>query len=355
MATARKTPSGMWRVRCLAYTDESKKKHYVSFTEPTKSLAEQKAAQFNQRKKLRRRHDLTCSEAVSQYIELLPGDISPSTLRGYIAIKKRIDAQPIASMRINQVGDDDLQSFINKMQRGGLSAKTVQNTYSLLMSSIQKYTDVRFRVKLPRIHRPPKSAPSDSDVRLLISEASPELKKAICLAAFGSLRRGEVAALKFSDIDQKEKTITVHSDIIKNPVGDWVYKDHPKTNASFRTVELPVDIINLLGSGDPDDYVVGLKNPSCITDRFETLKKRLDINIRFHDLRGYCASIMAALGISDAYAQKRGGWSSPGVLKSVYQNVIDDREKQYNATLNAHFSSLLEMDATKDDASSKKH
>lgn len=89
MATARKTPSGMWRIRCLAYTDEAKKKHYVSFTEPTKALAEQKAAQFNHKKKLRRRHDLTCSEAVTQYIELLPGDISPSTLRGYIAIKKK--------------------------------------------------------------------------------------------------------------------------------------------------------------------------------------------------------------------------------------------------------------------------
>jgi hypothetical protein len=33
MATAKKQPSGNWKIRCLAYTDEHKKKHYVSFTE----------------------------------------------------------------------------------------------------------------------------------------------------------------------------------------------------------------------------------------------------------------------------------------------------------------------------------
>lgn len=264
-------------------------------------------------------------------------------------LKKRIDAQPIASMRINQVGDDDLQSFVNKMQRSGLSAKTIQNTYSLLISSIQKYTDIRYHVKLPRIHRPPKSAPSDHDVCQLLAEASPELKKAICLGAFGSLRRGEVSALRYGDLDHDRNTITVHSDIVMNPAGDWIYKDHPKTDASFRTVELPPNIIELLGDGVPEDYVVGLM-PGKITDRFDRLKRRLEISIRFHDLRGYCASIMAALGISDTYAQRRGGWSSPGVLKSVYQNVISEREKQFNATLNAHFSAMLEMDDSKDDS-----
>jgi integrase len=105
-------------------------------------------------------------------------------------------------------------------------------------------------------------------------------------------------------------------------------------------VELPKEIIEALGDGQPDDYVIDL-NPGTISDRFRALKKRLDISIRFHDLRGYCASIMAALGIADTYAQRRGGWSSSGVLKSIYQNVITEHEKQFSAQLNEHFSSLL--------------
>lgn len=348
MATARKKPSGMWSVRCFSHTDEFGKKHYVRFTEPTKAMAEAKAAAFNNNKKLRRRHDFTCAEAINLYLENLPGDISPSTLRGYNAIKKRIAAHDIACMRINQISDDDLQYFVNSLQRSGLSAKTIQNTYSLMMSSIQRYTDVRYHVKLPRIHRPPKNAPSDADIQLLISEASPLLRNAIYLAAFGSLRRGEVAALKYKDINRKKNTITVHSDVVLDPAGEWFHKDHPKTNASYRTIELPAEIIEALGDGHPEDYVIGL-TPGCISDRFARLKKRLDIPIRFHDLRGYCASIMAALGISDTYAQRRGGWSSPGVLKSVYQNVISEREKQFSEQLNKHFSTLLEKDDSKYD------
>jgi integrase len=340
MATARKTPSGMWRVRSYSYTDEQGKKHYASFTASTKAQAEQKAAAFDHKKRLKRRNDYTCSEAIGLYLEKLPGDISPSTLRGYHAIQKRILSHGIASIRINLLSDDDLQDFVNELQREGFSAKTVQSTYSFLMSSIQRYSDQRYHIKLPKIHRPPKTAPSDADVQLLISEADPQLRNAIYLAAFGSLRRGEVAGLKFKDINKKKNTITVHSDIVLSPSKEWIHKDHPKTDASYRTVELPREIFEALGDGQPDDYVIAL-NPGTISDRFRALKKRLDISIRFHDLRGYCASIMAALGISDTYAQRRGGWSSSGVLKSVYQNVITEHEKQISAQLNNHFSSML--------------
>lgn len=348
MATAKKQPSGNWKIRCLAYTDENKKKHYVSFTEPTKALAEQKAAQFNQKKKRVRRHDLSISEAVVQYIDGLPDDTSPSTLRGYRAIQKRIDADAIASVRINSLCDEDLQGFVRIMQRRGLSAKTIRSTYSLLMSSVSQYSDVRFRVKLPKIHRPPKDAPSDAHIVQLINEASPRLRRAIYLAAFGSLRRGEAAALKFADVDPAKNTVTIHSDIVMDPAGQWVYKDHPKTDKSFRTVELPAEIIQELGTGDPDDYVVGL-TPGSISDRFYELKKRLGLSIRYHDLRGYCASIMAALGISDIYAQRRGGWSSTGVLKDVYQNVIREQDRQFSAQLNNYFSEMLKKDDPKDD------
>lgn len=348
MATAKKQPSGNWKIRCLAYTDENKKKHYVSFTEPTKALAEQKAAQFNQKKKRVRRHDLSISEAVAQYIDGLPADTSPSTLRGYQFIQKRIDADAIASVRINSLCDDDLKDFIKNMQRRGLSAKTIRSTYSLLMSSITPFCDIRFNVKIPKIHRPPKDAPSDSSIVQLIDAASPRLKRAIYLAAFGSLRRGEAAALKYADVDPKKNTVTVHADIIINPAGEWIYKNHPKTDTSFRTVELPVEIIAELGTGDPDDYVVGL-TPGSISDRFYELKKRLGLSIRYHDLRGYCASIMAALGISDIYAQRRGGWSSTGVLKDVYQNVIREHDRQFSAQLNNYFSEMLKKDDPKDD------
>ena len=157
----------MWRVRSYSHTDENGIKHYASFTAPTKAQAEQRAAAFNHKKRLRRRNDYTCGEAIQIYIDKLPADISPATLRGYNAIQKRILSHEIAFIRINHLSDDELQDFIKEMELEGFSAKTIQSTYSFLMSSIKKYCDQRFDVKLPKIHRPPKNAPSDADVQFI--------------------------------------------------------------------------------------------------------------------------------------------------------------------------------------------
>ena len=46
MATAKKLPSGSWRCQVYDYTDANGKRHYTSFTAPTKKEAEYKAAQF---------------------------------------------------------------------------------------------------------------------------------------------------------------------------------------------------------------------------------------------------------------------------------------------------------------------
>ena len=203
MATAKKTPSGMWRIRCLSHTDANKKKHYVSFTAPTKAQAEQQAAAFNSKKKRVRLNNISCLDAVDRYIEALPSGTSPSTLRGYNAIRKRIQADPIGCIRIKSLTDDDLQDFVHRIARER-SAKTVRSTYSLLMSAINKHTDAVFRVKLPKVHTTPKDSPTDAQVSALIAAAPPELRKAILLAAFGTLRRGEAAALKYKDLDYKK-------------------------------------------------------------------------------------------------------------------------------------------------------
>ena len=47
MATAKKTPSGMWKCRVYSHTTPDGKKHYRAFMGGTKQEAEQKAARFS--------------------------------------------------------------------------------------------------------------------------------------------------------------------------------------------------------------------------------------------------------------------------------------------------------------------
>ena len=119
--------------------------------------------------------------------------------------------------------------------------------------------------------------------------------------------------------------------------GKWIYKDMPKTSDSVRSVELPPQVIQMLGDGDPDAYIVPT-TPAAISDAFSRLRNRLGMSCRFHDLRHYSASIMHAIGIPDQYIMERHGWSSDTVLKAVYRNTLTDKSNQFTHLANDYFA-----------------
>jgi putative transcription antitermination factor YqgF len=212
----------------------------------------------------------------------------------------------------------------------------VKNVYTLVTSAISLYTEKSFRVTLPTRQPRQYSIPTDADVALLIQEARPDLKVAIVLGSCG-LRRGEVCALKYMDILRDFSAIYIHSDMVLDKNKKWIHKDMPKTSDSVRSVELPPQVIQMLGSGDPDAYVVP-STPAAISDAFARLRNRLGLSCRFHDLRHYSVSIMHAIGIPDQYIMERHGFSSDTVLKSVYRNTLTDKSNQFTHLANDYFA-----------------
>ena len=337
MAKAKKLPSGNWRVRVYSHTDSQGKKHYESFTASTKQQAEMLGAKFANDIERRREHDINISEAVSAYIKANDGTLSPSTIKGYYKDAKYF--QPIGMIRIRKVTTEDLQKFISSMSERGLSPKTISNVWGLLKSSLDfAGVDRRFKVHLPPVPKKKKYAPPSDDVIKLYNNANPKLKIAIMLAAFHGLRRGEIAALKYGDLSGN--TLYVHSDIVKG-VNGWVHKETPKTDASNRYIYLTDKEIELIGTGAADEYIVKLL-PSSIGTNFYNLRNRLGIKgIRFHDLRAYYASIAVALGISDIYLARLGGWrENSQTLKTHYQKPIQDINEMYAQKMNDFFNGM---------------
>ena len=182
-------------------------------------------------------------------------------------------------------------------------------------------------------------SPEDSDVVALFNEAGEELKIAIALAAFGSLRRGEICALKHSDV--KGVYIHVHADMIANENGEYEYKDFPKTSDSVRTVKMLPEVIALIPDGVDDEFIVNV-NPDAITKRFCRLRDKLDINVRFHDLRHYWASIGVALGVPDTYLSDSGGWRrGSSVLRETYKNAIGSEAERFSDKMCEHFGRMI--------------
>ena len=335
MPTAKLLPSGAYRVQIYLGKDATGKKQMMSFTAPTKDEAEMMALRYRNEHKGRYGHDMTVKDAIERYISAKTAVLSPSTIRAYRSYQ-RTHYDSIADKLIFRLTSEDMQLFISSLV-GTVSAKTVANVYGLLASAVALFRpDTAFRVTLPRRTRERRKSPSDGLVMTLFEEADSELQKCIALSAFGSLRRGEICALKHRDITGN--VVSVHADMVLDQNNEWIYKPFPKTSESIRKVVRPEQVIDLLGDGIDDDFIISI-SPSRVSDRFIKLRTRLGLpDVRFHDLRHYYASIGAVLGIPDTYLSSFGGWrpDSP-IMKNVYQNVIDSEKQKYSDKLISHF------------------
>ena len=340
MATARKLPSGSWRCLVYDYTDQNGKRKYKSFTAPTKKAAELAAAQYcASEKSSGSKSDLTIKEAIGRYIDAKEGVLSPSTIRGYRQLQGKY-YNDIGDLSVFKLTTEKLQRFISSVS-DGRSAKTVSNIYGLLMSAVTMFRpDAVFRVSLPKRVKQKKTAPESDHVRALFDAADPEMKICIALAAYGSLRRGEICGLKYKDINGC--MVSVHADMVEDADHNFVYKEIPKTSDSVRIVRIPQEVADLIGTGPADDFIIK-HNPTSITHRFVTLRDRLGIDMRFHDLRHYFASIGAVIGIPSTYLSDFGGWGrSSRVMQETYQNVFEADKKRYQDMMSDYFSELMQ-------------
>ena len=332
MATAKKLPSGSWRVRVYSHTEGGQKK-YKSFTAPTKKLAELAAAQFTASEKTGGM-DLTVQQAIERYISAKEGVLSPSTIRGYRQLQgKYYDS--IGDLSVYKLTTEKLQRFISSIS-SGRSAKTVSNIYGLLMSAVGMFRpEAAFRVSLPKRVKQKKSAPAGDQIQQLFDAADDEMKICIALAAFGSLRRGEICGLKYKDI--RGCLVSVHADMVEDADHNFLYKEIPKTSDSVRVVQIPQPIADLIGTGPADEFIIK-RNPTSITHRFVALRDRLGIGMRFHDLRHYFASIGAVIGIPSTYLSDFGGWGrSSKVMQETYQGIFEADKQKYQDMMSDYF------------------
>lgn len=337
MAKAKKLASGSWRVQVMS---GGRRK---SFTAPSRREAELLAAEWAAHQGEPLQVSCTVFDAIETYISGHTGVLSPSTIRGYRVYQKRA-FDLIGSLHLIDLNNRVVQEYVSALSRS-YSPKSVKNIYSLFLASVT-YVDpsLHFRVSLPVKPQREVSVPTDEEVQRLISAAPHKLKLAICLAAFGTLRAGEVCALTYKDLDRKNRFLHVHRDLVKDQDGLWVAKNTPKTQSSNRYIELPQELVDLLGTGEPDERIVGML-PTSITSEFKKLRRNVDVDIRFHDLRHYSASIMHAIGIPDQYIMDRGGWRTDSTLKAVYRNVLKDKKNDFVDKVNNYFSENFSIKA----------
>lgn len=358
MATAKKLPSGSWRCQVFSHSEpmfdksgnpvmdpktnkQKQKRIYKSFTcdipgPKGKREAERLASVWAVNKESSSSvYSKTVGQAYDDYIESRSSVLSPSTIREYKR-SRRCDLQGIMDIKLYALTQERVQSEINRESLNH-SPKSIRNMHGLLSAVIRTYRpEFVLRTSLPQKVPSKIYLPSESDIlKIMDYVKDTEMEIPILLAAFGPMRRGEIAALNSDHI--VGNIVYVEYSLAMDENKNWVRKK-PKTKSGTRYIEYPDFVIEKLKG--IDGPITNLK-PNQISDRFIDIVNRTGVSkFRFHDLRHYCASILHALGIPDAYIMERGGWGSDSVLKNVYRHALEEKTKEMNRVANEYFSEL---------------
>lgn len=349
MATARKLPSGSYRVQVFAGYGKNGKRIYKSFTAPTKQEAEFAAAYFSTHRREVRTdgRNRTLSEAIDQYIQVKDNLLSPTTLEGYRKIQRN-RFPTLMQTKLCNITNELLQEAVNeevktpcKNKKGQtLSPKSIQNAYGLIVSVLNKYyPDLNTDVVLPT--KPPvfKELLEPDVIFKVVRGSSIELP--VLLAMWLSFSMSEIRGLtKSQSLDGEYLTIR---EVVVDVEGESVTKQNAKNPYRNRRHKIPPYIQKLIEATDPaEDRLVPLSG-NVIYKRWSRLLERNHLpHMSFHDLRHVNASVMALLRIPDKYAQERGGWKTDNVMKKVYQHTFSAEREAVDALIDAYFADKLE-------------
>ena len=290
--------------------------------------------------------------------------IRGSTAAAYASMIRTHLVPFFGKLKLHEVSLENVQRFVTEMTPK-VSPKTLRNCVTFLrvmlagrkgMSAIRQGY-IRFDpfqgVELPVPIAQEIVPPTVEQVWKLIDSAA-EMKSVgygmIYLAAVTGLRRGELLALRFEDIDWFQKELVVNKSLSRftaiDGVHKWRWKVGPtKSKKSTRRVALTENVLHLLSglkqlSGRSEGLIFADSN-GCFIDPdyfdghiFGPIRQKADLpNVRFHDLRHSFASMLIHQGESPKYVSDQLGHSSIQITFDTYGHLFPQARTEASARL----------------------
>lgn len=326
----RKLPSGSWNVR-IQLDGQSH-----SITKPTKKECIAEAAALKARvKEARKRNGKSLTKAIDQYIEDRENILSPSTIRGYKAIQ-RLRFQTAMSRCVDDITQDQWQRLVN-LEAKKCSAKTLKNAWGFISSVILDATGKKIVVRLPQVVA--------NDLPYLTAEQIPAFLEAIrgdfceiaILLGLSGLRRSEIMAVRWEDIDLDAGCIYVHGSAVLDKDGTLIYREENKNTSSRRTVPFLIPQLRAaVEAADKQAEYAVTCNPNTIWHSTNRACRKAGLpEIGVHGLRRSFASLAYHLNLPEEVTMKAGGWSDIYTMRKIYTKVsekdITDQGQKYEA------------------------
>lgn len=288
-------------------------------------------------------------------------DAAPSTVAQFKGRLKKYVIPTIGSIPLQKLTGLHLQEMFVDMMNGKfgkpLKSQTVRVLHVQLHKAfaqavtwglIPKNPSAGAKVKRGKAAKK-RVLTGEETVQLLENFRTTDIYIATLLIVCTGLRRGEVLALRWSDVDFDRKLLMVEQGISR--VQGTTHLSNLKTEASERWVSMPSVLVEALREHRQTQKLRSISNdlicigddgnpivPNTFTAKLTRYAKRAGFdNLTPHSLRHSHASLLADAGVKDKVISDRLGHSGEEITKRVYihsfQSAHDEAAKQVDKLL----------------------
>lgn len=307
---------------------------------------------------------MTLRQYLRHWLEHAAPSLAPRTVEGYRYIIESHLIPALGHIPLSKLTPLAIQNYYARALRdgrkdgaGGLSNRSVEFHHAVLRRALGQAVRWRLLAQNPCLAVDPPRAGRRHDMTILGPEQVKALLEAaaktrdyalILTAVTTGLRRGELLALRWDDVDLQRRVIHVRH-ALQRIKGRGLVLREPKTVRSRRQVSLPESTVEALrrlraeqarnrlrlGPRYQDNGLVFCLpdgrplDPPGLTRRFRRLADGLGFTtLRFHDLRHTHASMLLAQGVHPKVVQDRLGHESIQQTIDTYSHLFPDLQRE---------------------------
>jgi integrase len=275
----------------------------------------------------------------------------PATVRGYERAMRLRVLPELGARKLSDIARADVQDLADRLTGEGLSASTIQNTLDPLRRIFDRAirrdlvaVDPTEGLELRRPDGRRDRIASPEEAAVLLSVLGDEDRAVYSAAMFAGLRRGELRALRWSDVDLPGRRIQV-----QRGWDDKEGEQDGKSHAAKRTVPIVRPLARELAAHklrtgrDGDALVFGNTarqpfNPSTVRIRSNATWKAAGLEpIGLHESRHTCASGLIAAGANAKTISIVMGHASIAITFDTYGHLmpggLDEALERFDAFL----------------------
>ena len=372
----RKRSDGRWEGRYTAgYDPDTGKRIIKNVLGRTQAEAKEKlkaAMEQAQQVDVTRTDEYTVATWLRTWYDLytLP-NIRQATADRYKLMIETYTIPRIGKIKLKKLTSRDLQKLYKYlMEHGrvnqrsghgnpGLSSTTVRSVHLMLHSAFERAVKERLIAKnptddciAPKVQKVEMKTLRPEHLKSYLDAADARgVLPMFYLELVSGLRKGELVALLWDDLDIQNRTISVSKQYIKNPSGKLTLS-RPKTETSVRRVSIPQEAVALLIQEHekhlsnpymfPSSTTGEMYYPDSVVKLHEKILKDAGLeHIRFHDLRHTFATLALQNGVDIKTVSSMLGHYDAGFTLRTYTHATRQMQDQAAETMGNFMSQMI--------------